>query len=178
MTRSAAAALCFAAISCAPLPDSYPIPPQRPNIDAPEPQPFGATVSFADPRSVQQVVSGFLRPAPDQLWQWASENPTVRVRIGATDHVYLRVAFTLPPATHGSLMPVSIRFLVNGQPVGENRYTEPGVLEYRVPVRPELLKANDVNLIRCEATPMYIAPADGVKLSMVMREIGLERQLP
>lgn len=161
--------------ACAPLPESYPVPPQRPASDGPEPEPLGGTVSFGDPRSPDHVVKGVLPGASDQLWRWATESPTVRLRASETANLRLRVNFALPEESHSPLLPITVRYFVNDRLLDTVRYTKAGVLEFRKAVPAEWLKAEGENLVRFEVSPVYVAKADGMKLSMILSEIALER---
>ncbi len=176
MIRWALAAGLLLTASCTPLRDSYPVPPQIAVTDGPEPEPLGAMVSFSDPRALNYIVGGFLDAAPDQTWRWASEAPTVRVRVSDTSKLRLHVNFTFPDESHTPLLPITIRYLVNGKLLESVSYRKTGILEYRKAVPAEWLSPNADNEIRCEVSPVYVAKADGVKLSMIVSEIGLERQ--
>jgi hypothetical protein len=160
---------------CAPMPESYPVPEQRSSKDGPEPEPLGSFVSFSDERSPDYVVSGFLPTSPDQLWRWASESPTVRVRVSDKNRLRLRVTFALPEESHKPLLPVTVRYFINDKLLDTVAYRQAGHLDFRKPVPPEWLVTDGYNMIRCEISPVYVAQADGVKLSMIISEIGLER---
>lgn len=161
--------------ACTPLPESYPVPEQRSSKDGPEPEPLGAFVSFSDARSPDYVVNGFLPAAPDQLWRWASESPTVRVRVSEKTGLRLRANFSFPEESHKPLLPLTVKYFVNDKLLETVVYRQAGVLEFRKPVPPEWLVAEADNLIRLEISPVYVAKADGVKLSMIISDIGLER---
>lgn len=161
--------------SCTPLPESYPVPEQRNSKDGPEPEPLGAFVSFSDARSPDYVVGGFLPTAPEQTWRWASESPTVRVRVSEKNGLRLRATFAFPDESHKPLLPITVKYFVNDKRLETVVYKQSGVLEFRKAVPPEWLAGEADNLIRLEISPVYVAKADGVKLSMIVSEIGLER---
>jgi hypothetical protein len=161
--------------SCTPLPESYPVPEQRSLKDGPEPEPLGAFVSFSDARSPDYIVGGFLPAAPDQLWRWASVSPTVRVRVSDRTGLRLRVAFAFPEESHRPLLPISVSYFVNDRLLETVVYKQAGFLEFRKRVPAEWLLVDADNMIRCEISPIYVAKADGIKLAMVISEIGLER---
>ncbi|MFN0101217.1 MAG: hypothetical protein ACKV2U_03895 [Bryobacteraceae bacterium] len=161
--------------ACAPLPESYPVPEQRSVKDGPEPEPLQAFVSFSDARSPDYVVSGFLPAAPDSFWRWATTSPTVRVRVSENTGLRLRVNFAFPEESHTPLLPITVKYFVNDHLLEAVIYRRAGMLEYRRPVPAEWLLVDADNLLRCEIEPVYIAKADLVKLSMIVSEIGLER---
>ena len=166
--------LLAALAACTPLPESYRVPEQRAANDGPEPEPLGAFVSFSDARAQDYVVDGFLSAAPDQSWRWASEKPTVRLRVSQAAGLRLRVNFALPEESHKPLLPITVRYFVNDKLLDTVVYRQAGTLEYRKPVPAEWLSTENDNLVRCEISPVYVAKADGVKLSMIIAEIGLE----
>ena len=158
---------------CTPLPESYPTPEQRDSKDGPEPEPLGAFVSFSDARSPDYVVGGFVPAAPDQLWRWAAASPAVRV--SETAGLRLRVNFSFPDESHKPLLPITVSYFVNDKLLQTVVYKQTGVLEFRKAVPAEWLAADTDNIIRWEISPVYVAKADGVKLSMIVSELGLER---
>lgn len=161
--------------ACTPLPDSYRVPDQRNSKDGPEPEPIGSMVSFSDARSPDYLVSGFLPTAPDQLWRWATVSPTVRVRVSEKTRLRLRLNFAFPDESHAPLLPITVRYFVNDKLLDTVVYQKAGVLEYRKAVPAEWLMADVDNLIRWEISPVYVAKADGMKLSMIVSEVGLEK---
>jgi hypothetical protein len=161
--------------ACTPLPESYPVPEQRSSKDGPEPEPLGAFVSFSDARSPDYVVSGFLPTAPEQTWRWASESPAVRVRVSTKAGLRLRANFAFPDESHKPLLPITVKYFLNDKLLDTVVYRQTGLLEFRKPVPPEWLVTEADNLIRFEISPVYVAKADGVKLSMIVSELGLER---
>lgn len=161
--------------ACTPLPESYRVPEQRNSKDGPEPEPIGSMVSFSDARSPDYLVGGFLPSAPDQLWRWATESPTVRVRVSEKTKLRMRVNFAFPDESHAPLLPITVRYFVNDKLLDTVVYKKAGVLEFRKAVPAEWLVADVDNLIRWEISPIYVAKADGVKLSMIVSEVGLEK---
>ncbi|MBI2686728.1 MAG: hypothetical protein HYX27_10465 [Acidobacteria bacterium] len=161
--------------ACTPLPESYPVPEQRQQKDGPEPEPLGRWIRFSDGRAADYVISGFLRGAPDDTWRWASTNPTVRVRVSEAAGLRLRLNFAFPEESHKPLLPITVKYFVNDHLLDTVVYRKAGVLEYRKPVPADWLKTDVDNLIRWEIDPPYVAKADGVKLSMIVAEVGLER---
>ena len=113
--------------------------------------------------------------APDQLWRWASERPTVRLRVSQKTGLRLRVNFAFPDESHKPLIPITVKYFVNDRLLETVVYRRSGVLEFRKPVPPEWLVTDADNLIRFEISPVYVAEADGIKLSMIISELGLER---
>lgn len=161
--------------SCAPLPESYPVPEQRPQRDGPEPAPLAGWVAIADPRAPDYLLEGFLPPGPGQSWVWTSDKATVRVRISDTKNLRMRVHFALPDQSHGPLLPITIRYFVNDRLLDTVVYRQTGHLEYRHPVPAEWLVPDQDIRLRMEISPVYIAAADKQKLGLILAEIGLER---
>jgi hypothetical protein len=98
----------------------------------------------------------------------------VRLRVSRTAGLRLRVNFALPEESHKPLLPVTVRYYVNDKLLDTVVYRQAGMIEYRKTVPGEWLSTENDNLVRCETSPVYVAKADGVKLSMIVAEIGLE----
>lgn len=160
---------------CAPLPESYAVPEQRQGKEGQDPEPLGAFVAFADARSADYAVKGFLEASPDQTWRWATENPTVRFRVSNTEGLRLRVNFAFPEGSHKPLLPITVRYFVNDRLLDAVVYNKAGALEYRKAVPAEWLAVKADNLVRMEISPVYVAEADKQKLSLILSEIGLEQ---
>ena len=62
--------------SCTPLPESYAVPEQRIGREGQDPEPLGAFVTFADARSDDYAVKGFLPAAPAKdACRWCDYRP-------------------------------------------------------------------------------------------------------
>ena len=161
--------------ACTPLPESYRVPEQRTAVEGPEPEPRGAMVSFSDPRSPDYVVGGFLPNNPEDTWRWATTSPTVRVRVSTVENLRMRANFALPDESHTPLLPITVRYFVNDRLLDAVSYKKTGMQEFKKAVPADWLHTDAENILRCEISPVYVAKADGVKLSMIVSEIGLER---
>lgn len=174
MSRCLLATALLALAACTPLPESYPIPEQRQHKDGPEPEPISGFISLADPRSPEYLVDGFLNASPDQTWRWATDKPTVRVRVSDNKNLRFRMNFTFPDESHSPLLPITVRFFVNDHLLDTVVYRKTGILEFRKPVPAEWIPVNTDILLRAEVSPIYVAEADKQKLSLILSEIGLE----
>jgi len=175
MKRLPLAAVLLSLAACTPLPESYPVPEQRRHADGPEPEPLGAMVTFSDERAPDYVLGGFLPAAPNEMWRWAADKPTVRVRTAVKDNLRLRVHFTLPDESHKPLLPITVRYFVNDRLLESVAYNRTGEMNYTKNVPPDWISTTADNQIRCEISPVYVAEADKAKLGMIISEIGLER---
>ncbi|MBM3785133.1 MAG: hypothetical protein FJW30_12275 [Acidobacteria bacterium] len=173
MNLRAAAMILAGLSSCTPLPESYPVPVQRGMENGPEPEPLRASISFDDPRLKDYLIGGFLEAGPGQTWRWAGEKPEVRLRLEALAGLRLRARFTFPHESHGPLMPITVRVFVNEKLLGAQIYRKPGELEFVKDAAEELLVAGE-NRVRLEADRVYVAKADGVRLGMILTEIGFQ----
>ncbi|HEU0123200.1 MAG TPA: hypothetical protein VFQ91_21900 [Bryobacteraceae bacterium] len=175
MRRSALALPLLLLSACTPLPDSYPVPPQRTQGDAPDPEPMGSMVSFSKGNGPQHIISDFLNGPPDQLWRWTGEKPVVRVILKDTSNLRMRVGFAFPDQSHKPLLPITVRYYVNNHLLDTVVYKQSGVLEFRKAVPAEWLQPGPENYLGCIISPVYVAEGDGTKLAMVISEIGLEK---
>jgi hypothetical protein len=100
----------------------------------------------------------------------------VRVKVSSTKDLRMRLNFAFPDESHAPLLPITVRYFVNDHLLDTVVYKKAGVLEYRKPVPAEWLLLDADNLLRWEISPVYVAKADGMKLSMIVSEAGLEQQ--
>jgi hypothetical protein len=87
----------------------------------------------------------------------------------------MRLNFAFPDESHVPLLPITVRYFVNDKLLDTVVYKKAGVLEFRKAVPAEWLVADADNLLRWEISPVYVAKADGMKLSMIVSEVGLEK---
>jgi hypothetical protein len=172
--RVAAAILALALCGCTPLPTSYPVPEQRPLLDGPEPGPLEAFVPFADSRTPDYLLEGFLDAAPGQTWRWTGKKAFLKVRLGDVENLHLVWEFALPEESYRPLLPVTVTYWVNEKVAGKVTYAKAGVVRHVQPVEPALLVANGENRIGIEMDKVYVAPEDKAELGMVVSGAGFE----
>jgi hypothetical protein len=176
MRLAVALAIALTAMSCTPLPESYPVPEQRAAADGPDPEPLRGFVSMDDPRAPDYILGDFLEAPPGQLWRWTGPRPAVRLRTDSAEKLTLRVRLTFPEHSHGPLMPIPVRFLINEKLLERVEFKKPGEIDYRKDIPKEWILTNQDNHVRCEIEKVYVAAADGAKLGMIISEIGFERR--
>lgn len=174
MKRWVIAAALIVMCGCAPLPTSYPVPEQRPLLDGPEPGPLEAFVPFADSRTPDYLLEGFLDAAPGQTWRWTGRKAFLKVRLGEVENLNLVWEFALPEGSYNALLPVTVTYWVNEKVAGSVTYQKAGPIRQVLPVEASLLAVNSENRIGMEMDKVYVAPDDKAELGMVVSGAGFE----
>lgn len=173
--KFAVVAIALMITGCTPLPDSYPVPEQRPTSHGPDPEGLQAFLVFDNPRTPAYLISDFLDAPPGQSWRWTNSKPTLRLNTAATENIRFRARGAFPHQSHQSLMPVTLSVLLNGKLLGRTTYKAAGDFVFQKDVEPELLQTNGENEVRLELDKVFVA-TDGVKLGMILAELGFEKR--
>lgn len=159
---------------CAPIPDSYPPPFQRPGAVEVEPDPVGPIAVMANPDAEAYFVQDIARHL-EGTWRWANKRPTVRLRLQELKPAKLFWEFSIAGVTFDKTGPVTVSFFVNGKQVDRVRYAEPGDKRFEKDIPASLLRTDDYNIVAAEADRYWVAEADGVILSFTLTRIGLSQ---
>ena len=170
-----AALLVLGTTACVTMPESYAPPVQRKpalSEDAPVTTPGLLQMDKVetDAYIVQDIPKGETGP-----WRWAGPRPTVRLYLTAIADYKARVEYTVAEATFKTTGPVTLRFFVNNQLLGEQRHNLPGTFTFEKSVPYKMLKANNDNDLAVEVDKPYVAERDGAKLGFILSAIGFVR---
>jgi hypothetical protein len=105
-------------------------------------------------------------------WRWASRHPELRFFLPETHGLSFRMDFIIPGAIVKEVGAVTLRFRVNGAPLGEERFDKSGELRYLAPVPDHLLRAGAVNTVSIEPDKTWHSPDDGQDLSFLLGRAG------
>jgi hypothetical protein len=161
--------------SCTPLPVSYPVPEQRPITHGPEPEGLSSFLTFDNPRTAAHIISDILDAPPGQSWRWTGQNPALKLKIESTGNLRFRARGAFPHQSHQPLVPITLSVFLNDKLLDRAAYNAAGDFVFQKDVSPELLLENGENKVRLELDKVYIA-ADGVKLGMILAELGFEKR--
>lgn len=168
-------ALALAMTACTPLPDSYPVPEQRPISHGPDPEGLRAFLAFDDPRTPAYIVSDFLDAPPGQSWRWTGQKPTLKLKTESTDNIRFRARGAFPHQSHQSILPITLSVFVNDKLLDRVAYKTAGDFIFQKDVPADMLLANGENKVRLELDKVFIA-GDGAKLGMILAELGFEKR--
>lgn len=173
--KFAVVAMALMMTGCTPLPDSYPVPEQRPISDGPDPEGIRAFLVFDDPRTPAYLIADFLDAPPGQSWRWTGPKPTLRLKTESTDNVRFRARGAFPHQSHQTIMPITLSVFINDKLLDRMTYKAAGDFVFQKEVAPEILLANGENKVRLELDKVFIA-TDGAKLGMILAELGFEKR--
>lgn len=170
MRAAWAAAAWFGVVSCAPVPDAYPVPPQHSLIAGVEQLAYAEYVRSTDPRADLHIVKD-ISDAPGPF-RWTGAAPELRLLVVQPHGRRFRAVFTIHDVTFRDTGPLTIAFRVNGHLLGEVTYDTLGDKRFEKPVPPQYLNPHQENRALLEIRNPWRAPADGALLGVLWREAG------
>ena len=158
-------------VSCARLPETFAPPVQRTALlDAPAHGP-GYFLSMDDPRADLYLVRDFQDHGPG-TWRWAYAHPVLRFFVPGAPDLKFAMDFSIPERTFRDTGPVTLSLRINGALFDRHRVESPGEHHYSKAVPPELLRANQENLVAIDPDPVWVSKADGGKLGFILSRAG------
>lgn len=166
-------AAAFATVGCAPAPE-YPPPSQKIMPSGPEPLLGPATVRMSDLAVDSSIVKDVLQADPGSAWRWTNQNPRVRIWFDRSKPQVFYLRFTLAGVILKQVGPLTIRMIVNDKVLDTRRFEKEQHYEYSNPVPAAALGVEDNAILGLDIDPVYVSPRDGVKLGVLLEEIGLK----
>ncbi len=139
----------------------------------PEPLPAASMLSMDGPSAQGAIIQDVLGPQAGVSWRWTNQHPRFRVWLDPRQKWDFVVRFTLPDAVLKAVGPVTLRMMVNDQQLDSRKYDHDREYAYSKSIPPEMLGSKDSAIIGIDIDPVYVAPADGMKLGILLEEIGL-----
>ncbi|MBL8175541.1 MAG: hypothetical protein JNK48_12780 [Bryobacterales bacterium] len=172
MTRRLLPCLLCALTACSPEPAWYPLPMQRVFDPSSEPKVVGAIVSMDSPHVDNYIVSGIITREPGSSWRWANEKAQLRFAIGEAQRMKFIADFVIADDTFKVTGPVTMKFTIDGRPIGAERYDKPGEKHYEVEVAPAVLRSGEPMTVSAEVDKYFESKTDGVKLGFLLIRMG------
>jgi hypothetical protein len=149
-------------------------PPQRPNDFGPDPSLLHAMNASTrmDSPWVRKYLVEDIDTSPGQGRRWTYEHPEMRFTLENKANQRLVVNFIVHSGTFKDTGPFTVDFLVNGKPVGKMRCAEPEEHRFEAPVPQALLESAAETRVAFQLDKYWIAPADGVKLGILLVDVG------
>jgi hypothetical protein len=152
---------------------SFAPPPQKKMPEGSDPK-LAVMLLNAQDSFRNRAVADMLTADRGSNWVWTNQNP--RFRIFVERDVWECVArFTVAKVVIDKVGPVTVSLVVNGRALATRTYAKDGEYELRAEVPQDVLKANAPDVFGLDINPVYIAETDGVKLGVLLEEIGFER---
>ncbi len=104
--------------------------------------------------------------------RWAYEKPELRFQLRDGRQRKLVVKLEVPTITYSKTGPITIRFFVNGKPLGTIRCPRPDKYNFEAPVPPAWLVAGAPTLVSATTDKLWISESDGAKLSFMIHAVG------
>jgi hypothetical protein len=170
LIRIAAALLSIALAGCSRLPETYAPPVQS----APPPAPdTSAMMLEMDQPDLDLHIVKDVHPRYDTPWRWTDSEAILNVLAVVIDHLKLSIDFTIYEPGFVQTGPLTLEFLVNGNPLDKVRYDTPGFKHFEKAVPPEWLSAVVESAISIKVDKLYVAPQDGAKFGVIVSRAGL-----
>ncbi len=160
---------------CNQYPEEYPPPEQREALSAEE---VGGEKTFVvanDPYAESFFIRD-IRGLEAGQWRWTGAEPTFHFVLEKVENLKFVMGFSVAGATFKDTGPVTLRFFVNDQLLGEELYKEFGDKRFEKAVDPSWLEANGDTLVKVTIDPPWISPTNGTKLGVILTEAGFVEQ--
>ena len=98
--------------------------------------------------------------------------PELRFRVTTAAQLKFTAEFTIPEVTFKVTGPVTVSCAVNGKRVGGLRCEHAGDFRLDLPVPKGLVDPDKIIRVTFEASPRWVSPEDGARLSFLLRSAG------
>ena len=163
-SRLALVILSLALAACERVPESSPMPVQRPAPDASDPNSF--LVRFSDHDANEYVVRDI-----QQNGNWAFDHPEMKFPIQARAGLRFTMQFSIPTDTFKDTGPVTVTVKINDHQLGSERCEHAGSYIFERPIPLDWLPSGEPVHVLAEATPLWTAE-DGAHLGYLLEEAG------
>ena len=175
LMSATALAVTLLAPACSREPEAYPPPEQRGQLTVEE---VGGTRGFVrmnDPDAESYFVRD-IRGLEGGQWRWTGQEPMLRFMIDNAQNQHLVVDFAVAGAVLEQTGPLTISTYVNDHLLDQSTYPTEGQRHFDKPVDPSWFTAGVITIVRLELDKVFVAPADGVKLGIILSAAGFEER--
>ena len=152
----------------------YPPPAQKVMPTGEEPLAGTGMIVISEMRANTGVVSDVLGADPGNMWRWTNQHPRLRVWVHPSEALNFYVKFTIAGDVLKKVGPQTVRMIVNGQVLDTRTIGTEGEQIFTKRVPPEMLGTNNEVVAGLDIDPVLIASQDGMKLGVLLQEIGLK----
>jgi uncharacterized membrane protein len=137
---------------------------------------LGPVVDTTQPGVEAQFLRDVLSARGPGLSLWLADRPALLFRLPDAAHRVLVMDFLLHSTVLKSVGPQTLTIRINGEVLDRLTYSTEGRRTYRKPVSAGWLRRAAITLLEIEPDKCYVAPADGQKLSFLLRRAEFARQ--
>jgi hypothetical protein len=156
---------------CQNTPPPYAPPMQRQVFDTFRPYRVQRIVNMSETAADPNIVKDILGYTGS--WRWTNQNPTVKVRVKSNANLRYIIDYSVADVTMKETGPVTLKFSVNGQELGEEHHLAAGTFHFEKAVPAEWVKPGEDTLVSASIDKVYVAKGDGAKLGFILTRIGL-----
>jgi hypothetical protein len=150
-----------------------PLPEQQPSVtaeDPPDERFYVRMVAHSAGRRIVQDIAGGAA-----MFRWTGAEPSIELRVSSPGPWLARMEFAVAEATLRETGPVTVRLLLNGRPLGQERFLAAGEKALSYPVPDELISAKETARLHARIEPVWVAPDDGARLGVLLKAMGFVR---
>lgn len=151
----------------------YPPPVQRVMPPGPEPLPASSLINMGDGTAGTGILKDVLGPQAGVNWRWTNQHPRFRVWFDPARRWEFVARFTVPGVVLKAVGPLTLRMTVNDRELDVRKLDHDQDYSYSKLVPPELLGSDDSAILGIDIDPIYVSKGDGMKLGVLIQEIGL-----
>lgn len=151
----------------------YPPPVQRVMPTGADPLPGANLLDLSDPSAQAGVLKDVLGVQAGATWRWTNQNPRFKVWLDPSQRWEFVCRFTVPGVVLKSVGPVTVRFIVNDKILDTRKYSRDEEYNVAKLVPAEIVGGAETAVVGLDIDPVYVAQADGMKLGVLLSQIGL-----
>mgnify|MGYP000896392869 CR=1 FL=1 len=153
---------------------SFPPPPQKIMPEGADPK-LAQMLLEAGEGFRGRAVADMLTADHGSKWIWTNQHPRFRMIVERDDSWHCVARFTVAKVVLDKVGPVTVSLVVNDRALATRTYDADGAYELRAEVPQDLFKTKAPEVFGLDVNPVYVAENDGVKLGVLLEEIGFER---
>lgn len=136
-------------------------------------EPMGSFVRMNQSDAEKYLVSG-VYGLQAETWRWTGRQAVLRLHVTQPQNLKYVMRFAVPQNVIARNSPVRLDVLINGKKLETLSYKKDGVYEIEKPVPPELLKADEDNIVTIEINKPLPADANGPELGFILVHAGFQ----
>jgi hypothetical protein len=158
--------------ACSTGPEWYAPPAQRKALEGAGDGRIARYIEMNAPNADAHLMRDISRYIEGGVWRWAGPHPQMRFFVESARHLRFSLDFAITESVFQQTGPMTLSFLVNGQPFDKSRHDRPGEYHYERQVPESMLRAGQENLVEIEPDRIWTSKEDGTQLSIILIRAG------